>query len=239
MSLVYGVRAVPAPQHSVPALARWAAQHCPPGGRVLEVGAGAHANGGIEPLLRRHARVVGVDPDPAVECNPDLTEAHRLRVEEYAVDHRGDFDVVFSAFVLEHVDDPPAFARACADVLRPGGSWFAVTPNLWHYFGATTWALSRLGIEGRVADRLLPPHDHDHRFRTAYRFNSPRAVRRYCEHAGFTELELRCYEPVERLQWYFPQPLKWWPGVYARTVRTVGRPGALGMLSFRARMPHP
>lgn len=204
---------------------------------MLEVGAGAHANGGIGPLLRRGACVVGVDPNPAVESNPDLTEAHRLRVEEYAADHRGDFDVVFSAFVLEHVDDPPAFAGACAAALRPGGSWFAVTPNLWHYFGATTWALSKLGIEERVAHRLLPPHDHDHRFATAYRFNSPRAVRRYCEQAGFAELELRCYEPVERLRWYFPKQLTWWPGLYGRTIGAVGRPSALGMITFRAVMP--
>lgn len=239
MPLTCSVKAVPAPQRAVPALSRWAARHCPPGGRVLEVGAGAHANGGIQPLLRHTARIVGVDPDPAVESNPDLAEAHRMPVEEFAADHRGEFDVVLSAFVLEHVDDPPAFARACATVLRPGGSWFALTPNLWHYFGATTWALSRLGIEERVADRLLPPHEHDHRFRTAYRFNSPRAVRRHCEQAGFTELELRCYEPVDRLRWYFPPQLAWWPGAYGRTLGVVGRPEVLGMLTFRARLPGP
>lgn len=237
--LDYSVRAVPEPQRTVTALARWASQHCPPGGRVLEVGPGAHVNGGIGPLLRRTSCVVGVDPDPGVERNPDLVETHRMCVEEYADDHRGTFDMVFSAFVLEHVEDPSAFARACAAVLRPGGSWFAVTPNLWHYFGATTWALSRLGIEERIANRLLPPHDHDHRFPTAYRFNSPRAARRHCARAGFAELELRCYEPVERLRWYFPQQIEWWPRLYARTVRAVGRPEALGMLTFRARMPVP
>ena len=204
---------------------------------MLEVGAGAHANGGIGPLLARRAHVVGVDPDPAVEHNPDLAEAHRMRVEEFAAEHRGAFDVVFSAFVLEHVDDPPEFARACAAALRPGGCWFAVTPNLWHYFGATTWALSRLGVEERVAHRLLPPHEHDHRFATAYRFNSPRAVRRYCESAGFAELEVRTYEPVDRLHWYFPHYLEWWPDAYARAVRALGRPEALGMLTFRACLP--
>lgn len=144
---------------------------------------------------------------------------------------------MIAAFVLEHVDDPPAFAQACARALRPGGSWFAVTPNLWHYFGATTWTLSRLGIEEWLAHRLLPPHDHDHRFRTAYRFNSPRAVRRHCAGAGFVELELRCYEPVDRFSWYFPHQLRWWPRSYARVLEAVGRPETLGMLSFRARMP--
>jgi SAM-dependent methyltransferase len=42
----------------------------------------------------------------------------------------GGFDLILAYHVIEHVDDPVAFARRAAELLAPGGLFVAATPNL-------------------------------------------------------------------------------------------------------------
>ena len=226
---------VAAPANPVRALARWAAQHCPEGGLVLDVGAGEHASGELRPLLARHPHLVGTDPDHAIERNRVLAERHRLTAEEIAREHPGRYDVVLAIFVLEHVEDPLAFASACAQLLKPGGSWFALTLNVHHYFGATAWATHRLGVQPALLHRLKgDAAAHDHRFPTRYRFNSHRTVERVCRASGFDHVELRVYDAPDRYAWYLPRPLARLPAAYSTVAYKLGRPSLMGHLSFRA-----
>jgi SAM-dependent methyltransferase len=227
-----------APTNPVRHLARWAAKACPPHGDVLNVGAGADVSGSLRPLLARRPRLVGVDPDVAIEDNPHLAEWHRTTIEDYACDHPERFDVVISIFVLEHVEHPAEFARACARVLRPGGSWYALTLNVHHYFGATTWALSRLHVAEPALRRLKGDQlVHEHHFPTVYRFNSRSIIRHHCGSAGFTDISFHCYDAPGHYQWYFPQPFRWFPPLYSRGAYAVGSPEAMGHLSFCATKP--
>lgn len=226
------------PADPVRRLARWAAEVCPPHGQVLNVGAGADVSGSLRPLLARRPHLVGVDPDAAIENNPHLAEWHRTTIEEYASVRPERFDVVLSIFVLEHVEKPAEFARACSRVLRPGGSWFALTLNVHHYFGAATWALSRLHVADLVLHRLKGDElVHEHHFPTVYRFNSRSLIQRHCGSAGFADVSFRCYDAPDRYQWYFPRPLSWFPPLYSRAAYAVRSPEAMGHLSFCATKP--
>jgi len=232
------IHVVPAPTHPVRALTRWAALHCPDGGQVLDVGAGEHASGDLRPLLRRHAHLVGTDPDHAIDDNTALAERYRLPVEELGPEHDGRYDVLLSIFVLEHVADPPEFAAACARLLRPGGSWFALTLNVHHYFGATAWAANRLGVQPALLRRLTGGEGgHVHRFPTLYRFNCRRTVDQVCREAGFAEVEYRVYDAPERYAWYLPAPVDRLPAAYSSVAYRVGWPALMGHLTFRAVMP--
>ena len=171
----------------------------------------------------------------AIEGNADLSEWHRLPLEAFAENHGGRFDVVFSVYVLEHVADPDAFVDACAHVLRPGGSWFGLTLNTRQYFGAATWAMSRLHGADWLLHRLKGEAlDHEHHFPTAYRLNSVPVLRRQCERSGFASLEVRCYDATERYQWYLPSSLHWFPPLYTRLAYALDRPELMGHLTFRA-----
>jgi SAM-dependent methyltransferase len=236
--LMWTARTELPPRDAVRHLARWAARSCPFRGDVLNVGAGADLSGSLHPLLLRRARIVGVDPDPALDGNPHVQERHRMTVEEFAADHAAKFDVVLSVFVLEHVERPEEFARACLRVLRPGGSWFALTLNIQHYFGGTVWALSRLHLAHPVlhllkGDELV----EEHHFPTRYRFNSQSAVLRHCGAAGFEAVDFHCYDAPGRYEWYLPAALRWFPGAYSRAAYTARLPGLMGHLSFRAIKP--
>lgn len=238
MELVTTVTAVPPPRHTVRQFAQWVAGSVAPGAPVLNVGAGANVSGALRPLVRREPYLVGVDPDAAIHANVSLAERHRMSLEEFAVANAGRFDVVLSVYVAEHVTRPAAFAAASARVLRPGGEWFGLTLNVRHYFGAATWAASRVGASDwllrRVAGNRLV---HEHHFPPAYRMNSVRALRGVCAQAGFERLDVRCYDATDRYQWYLPGGTRWFAPAYTRLVYAAGRPGLMGHLTFRARLP--
>jgi len=104
------------------------------GKRVLDVGCG----GGLlaEAMAREGARVTGIDMVGAA-----LAEARRhaadARVavdyregtaEGWAQSHDGTYDLVTCMELVEHVPDPASLVRACARMVRPGGS-AAIRPS--------------------------------------------------------------------------------------------------------------
>lgn len=99
---------------------------------ALDVGCGAGLL--CEPLARLGGEVTGVDASPE---NIDAAKAHAAQ-SGLAIDYRagelaelglGQFDVVTSMEVIEHVADPAAFITGLAAHLKPGGLLILSTPN--------------------------------------------------------------------------------------------------------------
>ena len=99
---------------------------------VVDVGCG----GGIlaDAMARRGARVLGVDLADrslkvarlhALEAGTPRIEYRLVPAEELAAQEPGSRDVVTCMEMLEHVPDPAAIVRACADLLKPGGWAFS------------------------------------------------------------------------------------------------------------------
>jgi 2-polyprenyl-6-hydroxyphenyl methylase / 3-demethylubiquinone-9 3-methyltransferase len=102
------------------------------GKTALDVGCGAGLL--CEPLARMGAAVTGVDAAPE---NIDAASAHAAlsglqidyRAGEIAEQGLGQFDVVTSMEVIEHVTDPAAFIGELARCLKPDGLMLLSTPN--------------------------------------------------------------------------------------------------------------
>ena len=95
------------------------------GGEILEIGAGTGAN---LPHYRRAARVVALEPDPAMASRLPAREAQAVVPVELVAGNvdalpfaDGTFDVVVSTFVLCSVADPARALSEIRRVLRPGG----------------------------------------------------------------------------------------------------------------------
>ncbi len=160
-----------------------------PTDRVLDLGAGA-GELNTYALKGRVRQIVGADLDPRVTGNPLLDFGLRADIGTLPFQD-GSFDVVFSIYVLEHVESPAALAAEIARVLRPGGVCLALTPNIFHY----VTLLSRLTptrFHRRVnAWRGRPAEDT---FETFYRFNSRRALERHFGRAGLGPLRIDTIE---------------------------------------------
>jgi SAM-dependent methyltransferase len=202
---------------------------------VLNVGGGCNTSGRHPAIRRRAGRLVSVDPSGRIQGDSDADERHQLTLEDFAADHAEEFDVAFAVFVLEHVSHPVPFVEAVARVLRPGGVFFAITPNQRHYFGLATWAARRLRVEepllSMVRDRETVA---DYHVPTEYRLNSIRRVGRHLVDAGFDDVEFRMWDLPRMYEPYLPRPLKGFARGWSTMAYRTGRPGLMGHLTVRA-----
>ena len=160
--------------------------------RVLDVGCG----GGLmaEPLCRLGADVVAID---AAEAN---VSAARLHAEEQglAIDYRhataealaadGErFDAVVALEIVEHVADLDVFAAACAELVKPGGSFVVATLN------RTLAAYALAIVAGERILGWLPAGTHDWS-----RFVRPAEMVRLLRRHGLTVGDMRgmVYNPL-------------------------------------------
>jgi len=117
-----------------------------PGRSALNLGAGPGDLPGSEVFPIRDLRgegwlISGCDPDPDVLANRQLDEA-RVTGEGGALPFEdAAFDLVWSDYVLEHVEEPVRFMAEVARVLKPGGRFYFRTPSLWHYVSLAAFLL--------------------------------------------------------------------------------------------------
>jgi SAM-dependent methyltransferase len=201
---------------------------------VLDVGAGCgHQDyaGRLRPLV---GHIVGVDPSPRILANHRLDERFQLTLEEFAPTHRHHFDVIVASYVLEHVSSPMPFLMAMRECLKPGGSAFILTPNTFHYFGASAYLARRLHIDEWVIRRIRDNATVDgHHFRLQYHMNSRRRLTRLALRAGFQTLEFRMLDEPGIYQPYLPRTLGVVPVVWSRLVHRLNAPGLAGTLLAR------
>jgi 2-polyprenyl-6-hydroxyphenyl methylase/3-demethylubiquinone-9 3-methyltransferase len=165
------------------------------GKKVLDVGCG----GGIlaESMATRGAEVTGIDlSDKALSVaklhlleSGQKADYRKISAEELAAVTPGAFDVVTCLEMLEHVPDPASTVRACAALVRPGGTVFFSTINR----NPKSYLFAVIGAEYVL--NLLPRGTHDYA-----KFIRPAELARYCREAGLRVDEVigMTYNPIAK-----------------------------------------
>jgi 2-polyprenyl-6-hydroxyphenyl methylase/3-demethylubiquinone-9 3-methyltransferase len=132
------------------------------GKSVVDVGCG----GGIlsEAMAVAGAKVTGIDlaEKPLKVAELHLLESGlqveylKISAEELARQRPEQYDVVTCMELLEHVPDPAATVRACAELVKPGGWIFFATLNR----NPKSYLFAVIGAEYVL--RLLPRGTHDY-----------------------------------------------------------------------------
>ncbi len=164
--------------------------HLTPESSVLDLGCG---RGGVVELFWRDVKLAaGLDPD-----EPSLAERRTRGMPVVA--GRGEhlpfageaFDLVVCVWVLEHLRTPESVLREVHRVLRPGGHFVFVTPNVRH----PLLAFNRLGralpqLQRRLVPRLYGRVEAD-TFPVEYRANTERTIRSLADRSGLQVADLR------------------------------------------------
>ncbi len=164
--------------------------HLTPDSSVLDLGCG---RGGLVELVWRDVKLAaGLDPDI-----PSLSE-HRapgmpvLRGVGERIPFAGDsFDVIVCLWVLEHVKDPQAVLREVRRVLRLGGHFVFLTPNLLN----PLVVLNRIGkaiplLQAQLVSRFYGRREAD-TFPVQYRANTARTIQALADASDLQVAELR------------------------------------------------
>jgi 2-polyprenyl-6-hydroxyphenyl methylase/3-demethylubiquinone-9 3-methyltransferase len=155
------------------------------GKTALDVGCGAGLL--CEPLARLGAKVTGMDASPEViAVAREHAAAMSLDIDYRAGDVQqleGQFDLITSLEVIEHVAEPASFMKALAKRLAPGGLLILSTPN------ATGWSKLMMITLGEGLGRI-PKGTHDFA-----KFISPDRMKVLLADAG-----LQCLD-VEGIAW--------------------------------------
>jgi SAM-dependent methyltransferase len=149
---------------------------------VLDLGCGR--GGLVEQLDHPLEKVTGVDLDMQ-----SLRE-HRSGLPRAAAycEHLpfadNSFDLVFSSWLLEHLERPAPTFRAIGRVLRPSGSFVFLTPNGQHPLALLNKLFGRFArLQGYVVERLYGRASVD-AFPTYYRANTLRSFNQLCQANG-------------------------------------------------------
>ena len=164
-------------------------QHLRPDAAALDAGAG---RGVAFPYDHgRHvARMAGADLDPAVLENPNLSEAVIADLADLPYGD-GEFDVVFSKFVFEHLHRPIAVMRELRRVMKPAAHLLVHTPNRWHYVTLAA-ALTPTRVHVWYREKLGWPEADT--FPTQYRVNDPKTIHAFARKSGFRVRSLELLE---------------------------------------------
>ena len=185
------------PLHDInPLRANYIDRYSPVSGqRLVDVGCG----GGIlaEAMAQRGAKVTGIDMGEAplavaklhqLESGVDV-DYFQSTAEELAVKAPASFDIVCCLEMLEHVPDPGAVIKACADMAKPGAALYFSTINR----NPKAFMFAIVGAEHIL--RLLPAGTHDYD-----KFIKPSELAGWIRDAGLVLEDMTglTYNPITR-----------------------------------------
>ena len=158
---------------------------------VLDVGCGRGQSEEDSCVFRRQLRrlrgeqrkIIGIDVDPAAATNPLVDEFRRIDDPRHWPVADAEVDLIYSDYVLEHVEEPSAFFSEAARVLRPGGYLCIRTPNFLGYGAFITWLIPNR-FHKKVLGYVQPDRKSIDVFPTVYRCNTSWRLRRVLEQAG-------------------------------------------------------
>jgi 2-polyprenyl-6-hydroxyphenyl methylase/3-demethylubiquinone-9 3-methyltransferase len=165
------------------------------GKKVVDIGCG----GGIltEAMAKDGAIATGIDLNPSLitvaqlhllETNTKV-DYQTISAEDFATTQPASQDIVTCLEMLEHVPDPAAIVRACAEIVKPGGHVFFSTLNR----NPKSYLFAIVGAEYLL--KMLPKNTHDYE-----KFIRPSELSAWARAAGLAPQELKgmSYNPLTK-----------------------------------------
>jgi SAM-dependent methyltransferase len=154
--------------------------------KILDVGCG-HGDF-LKPVYDKTIYSYGIDPDKeALDKNVFIKNKTVGTIEKLPFESNF-FDLVVSAWVLEHLPDPEKAFQEIFRVLKPGGKVIFLTPNVWNY---NVWIIRLIPekFHDFFTKKLYNRQEHD-TYPKQYRINSVKKIAKILNQIGFKKSQL-------------------------------------------------
>lgn len=88
-------------------------------------------------------KIIGCDVDPTVMGNNYMDECHVIKPNEKLPFEDNSFDLIYSDYVFEHIENPEKVCTELNRILKKDGWIIARTPNLYGYIAISTMLTPR------------------------------------------------------------------------------------------------
>lgn len=131
----------------------------------------------ITDIRKSASRFAAFDVDKAVLENIETNDRHWAEIGDRLPFEDESFDLIYSTWVLEHIDDAEFYVGEIERILKPGGWFCALTPNK---YGAIAMGARFIpdSAHSRVLRFLVPKRKESDTFPTCYRMNTLSDIRR-------------------------------------------------------------
>ena len=175
------------------------AKYIKPHFKILDLGCG---RGGIVERLGTAGKWMGIDPDwnsLKLHRRPVLlrccADAKKLPIAKHS------FDMVVSSWVMEHLSEPGHVFSEIVRVLRPGGHFFFLTPNVKHPIPRLSHSLiNNLAAQRVLVQRLYNRVPVD-TFSVQYRANTWESIDEFAARVGLQLVEVELVDDPSYLAW--------------------------------------
>ena len=154
--------------------------------RILDIGCG-HGEF-LKDTYSKTSETFGIDPDKDALAKNTFIKNKVIASAESLPFQNNFFDVITSAWVLEHLDHPIEVFSEIYRVLKPGGKVIFITPNAWNY---NAWIIRT--IPNRFHEfftRHLYGRKENDTYPVRYRINTIKKVNKILTSLGFKEARL-------------------------------------------------
>ena len=154
--------------------------------RILDVGCG-HGDF-LKPVHAKTLHGYGLDPDKEALAKNTFIKNKTVGTVEKLPFESNFFDLVISAWVLEHLPDPKKAFQEIFRVLKPGGKVIFLTPNVWNY---NVWIIRLIPekFHDFLTRKLYDRQEHD-TYSKQYKINSVKKIAKTLESIGFKKSQL-------------------------------------------------
>jgi SAM-dependent methyltransferase len=180
-------------------------------GRVLDIGCGPEFAAPVTFLADVPRQVDGVDPSDDVFRHPHLQLRWKAPLEAADIPESA-YDLAVAYNVLEHLPTGRSFLEKLSRVLKPGGTFWALTPHARHPFSWMSRSLELAGFKKMMAARNPGVNDYP----AYYRVNSRRQILKQLDGLPFDPPQFTYAAAPGWAGGYFPRALVWAPNLYDR-----------------------
>ena len=187
-----------------------------PEASVLDIGCGRRAPM-LRPFRGQAAHLYGIDLVDFALDDDGLILARESVCHMPSI-ASASIDIAYSRSVMEHIDDVVAAYTEIFRVLKPGGKYVFITPNMYDYSSIIARLVPNK-YHARIVNRV-EGRDEDDVFPTYYRSNSKTTIRKVASEVGFSVEELD-YLGQYPCYMTFSRPLFWLGCLYEKMLASA------------------